>query len=144
MIISKQDRPRNRKGGYKLVKISKLELVTLLLAAAFVAFAGGWFLRGGTSARPILVETERTLVPVQNTPVVLPPPTPSEKKMVNINTATAEELMELPGIGAKRAADIVAYREENGDFRIREDITKVSGIGESTLAGLIDFITTGE
>lgn len=123
------------------MKISKLELVTLLLTAVFVAFAAGWFLRGNNAARPVLVETERTLTPAQNTPVALPAPTESVAPLVNINTATAGELSELPGIGEKRAADIVAYREANGPFRIPEDITKVSGIGESTLAGLIDLIT---
>ena len=60
---------------------------------------------------------------------------------MNLNTATARELETLPGIGEKRAADIVADREANGPFRIAEDITRVKGIGEGTLAGLIDYIT---
>ena len=63
---------------------------------------------------------------------------------VDLNTATAEELMTLPGIGEKRAADIIAYREANGPFRIPEDLTRVSGIGEGILAGLIDQVTVSQ
>ena len=55
--------------------------------------------------------------------------------------APAEELMTLPGIGEKRAADIIADREANGPFRIPEDLTRVSGIGEGILEGLIDLVT---
>ena len=63
---------------------------------------------------------------------------------MDLNTATAEELMTLPGIGEKRAADIIAYREANGPFRIPEDLTRVSGIGEGILAGLIDQVTVSQ
>lgn len=122
------------------MKISKLEFVTVLLTMVFIAFATGWFLRASTAARPVAVETERALTAAENTPIVLPAPSPREEKPVNINTATAEELQTLPNIGAKRAADIIAYRTENGPFRIPEEITKVPGIGESTLADLINFI----
>ncbi|SBW08084.1 ComEA protein [uncultured Eubacteriales bacterium] len=126
------------------MKISKLEFATLLLTAVFLAFSLGWFLRGSTAAQPVRVETERTLSAAENSPVVLPTPSESAVPIIDINTAAAEELEALPGIGPKRAADIVAYREEHGPFRIPEDIAKVPGIGESTLEGLIDFITTGE
>lgn len=126
------------------MKISKLEFATLLLTAVFLAFSVGWFLRGSTSAQPIRVETERTLTAAENTPVALPAPSGNTAPLIDINTAPAKELETLPGIGPKRAADIVAYREEHGPFRIPEDIAKVSGIGESTLEGLIDYITTGE
>ncbi len=125
------------------MKISKLELVTLLLTAVFLSFAFGWFLRGDTAAQPIRVETERTLSAAQNIPVVLPAPTGSAAARIDINTAAAQELETLPGIGPKRAADIIAYREEHGPFRIPEDLTKVPGIGESTMESLIDFITAG-
>ena len=115
------------------MKISKLEFVILLLTAAFLAFAGGWFLRGSTAAEPIRVEIQRTL----------PAPTggggPDGK--ININTADSETLQTLPGIGEKRAEDIIAYREAHGPFRIAEDLTRVKGIGESILAGLLEQIT---
>ena len=146
------------------MKISKLELISLLLAAAFAAFAAGWFLRGAASAQPVRVETADLLA--QGTALVLsaPPqmsegtetqtpepsvaqPTPAgtiptaSGGLVDLNTASVEELMTLPGIGEKRAADIIADREANGPFRTPEDLTRVSGIGEGILAGLIDLVT---
>jgi len=49
---------------------------------------------------------------------------------ININTASAQELEQLPGIGKVIAERIVAYREQNGRFRRREDVMMVSGISE--------------
>lgn len=63
---------------------------------------------------------------------------------LNINTADAEELTRLAGIGEKRAADIIAYREANGGFSCIEDMMKVSGIGEKTFGKIKDEITVGE
>ncbi len=59
---------------------------------------------------------------------------------VNINTADAEELMQLEEIGEKKAQAIIGYREENGRFRKAEEITNVSGIGEGILRKNIDRI----
>lgn len=124
------------------MKISKVEGLILLLAVGFTAFTLGWFLRGTMEAKPLLVETERTLT---DTVISLPAPTPSMAvEVVNINTAGVEELMELPDIGEKRAADIIAEREANGPFRFPEDLTRVNGIGEETVAALEGYITVGE
>ena len=65
----------------------------------------------------------------------------AEVGLVNINTASAEELCTLPGIGASRAADIVRYREKNGAFQTKEDIMKVSGIKQNAYDKLCDRIT---
>ncbi len=51
---------------------------------------------------------------------------------ININTATAEQLTQLKGIGASHAAAIVAYREQNGPFQNPEDLMRVPRIGEKT------------
>jgi competence protein ComEA len=51
---------------------------------------------------------------------------------ININTASAEELIQLKGIGPKKAAAVVNFRETNGPFRMPEDLTKVPGIGPKT------------
>lgn len=54
--------------------------------------------------------------------------------VVNINTASAEELSEtLMGVGLKKAEAIVAWREKNGPFKRIEDLANVKGIGASTL-----------
>lgn len=61
--------------------------------------------------------------------------------VVNINTAGPEELCTLPGVGESRAMDIVTFREQNGDFKIPEDIMKVSGIKDSLYQKIRDRIT---
>lgn len=60
---------------------------------------------------------------------------------VNINTATESELCAINGIGEGRAAAIVKYRQENGNFASIEDIMKVSGIKEGTYEKIKDMIT---
>lgn len=60
---------------------------------------------------------------------------------VNINTATETQLCGIAGIGATRAAAIVAYRQEHGSFARIEDIMNVSGIKEGTYAKIRDSIT---
>ncbi len=70
-------------------------------------------------------------------------PTESEEhkpQPVNINTATAEELTAINGIGATKAAAIVEYREANGNFSAVEDLLLVPGIGEKTLEAIRDYI----
>ena len=51
---------------------------------------------------------------------------------ININTATAEQLTALQGIGSSHAAGIIAYREKNGPFQKPEDLMKVPRIGQKT------------
>ena len=68
---------------------------------------------------------------------------PVRERQINVNTATVEELDKLPGIGPVKAEAIVAWRTEHGAFRYPEDLIHVHGIGESTLAKLLDLITTG-
>ncbi len=59
---------------------------------------------------------------------------------IDINKAGAEELTTISGIGPARAEAIIAYREQNGRFSKPDDITKVSGIGESTYSRIKDRI----
>lgn len=67
--------------------------------------------------------------------------TPQEQALVNINTASKEQLTTLPGIGESRAEDIIRYREEYGGFQKTEDIMKVSGIKEAAFQKIKDRIT---
>lgn len=65
----------------------------------------------------------------------------SEQTPININTATAEELQELSGIGQKKAAAIVAYREEHGAFSDISEIKTVNGIGNGIFEKIRESIT---
>lgn len=60
---------------------------------------------------------------------------------VNLNTATETDLQTISGIGAKRAADIIAYRDSNGGFKSVDDLNNVSGIGDKTLENLRPHVT---
>jgi competence protein ComEA len=61
--------------------------------------------------------------------------------LVNLNTATLDQLESLPGIGPALAQRILAYREQHGPFRRVEDLLKVSGIGAKRLADLRPKVT---
>ena len=66
----------------------------------------------------------------------------SSQDLININTASVEELDSLPGIGPTIAQRIIDYRDENGPFQTIEDILNVSGVGPSTFDQIKDLITT--
>lgn len=63
---------------------------------------------------------------------------------ININTADADELIILPGIGEKTAGNIIDYRKENGEFQTPEDIMNVKGIGIKTYEKIKNYIITEE
>ncbi len=58
--------------------------------------------------------------------------------VVNINEANAEELETLKGIGKSKAQAIISYRENSGKFASVEDLSKVKGMSNKTVAGLIE------
>lgn len=64
-----------------------------------------------------------------------------EEGLVNINTASEEVLLTLPGIGEGKAKGIIAYREKNGRFQSIEEIMKVEGIKEGLFHKVKDSIT---
>lgn len=70
----------------------------------------------------------------------LAPITSKKSSLININSASKEELMELPGIGEVKAQAIIDYRDNNGFFIDIEEIQKVSGIGPKTFEKLKDKI----
>ncbi|GAB2940848.1 ComEA family DNA-binding protein [Streptomyces mayteni] len=90
-------------------------------------------------ARP-LVDGEQILVGAP------PPPGPGPSSapaggLISINTATSEQLQELPGVGPVLAGNIIGYRESNGAFTTIEQLGEVSGIGDRRLADLRDRVT---
>ena len=70
---------------------------------------------------------------------------PALEGKININTAEAEQLTMLPGIGEKTAGLIVEYRTKNGNFKTIDDLTNVKGIGTKTLEKIrMYLILTGK
>jgi competence protein ComEA len=77
-------------------------------------------------------------------PTVQPPLSSAEGKSgerININTATAEALTALPGIGPSKARAIVDYRKEHGKFQNAADLLRVKGIGPKTYESLKERVT---
>jgi competence protein ComEA len=60
---------------------------------------------------------------------------------VNLNTATAEQLATIPGVGVKTAERIIEYRQKNGGFKKVEDLMNVSGVGEKSFLKMKPLIT---
>lgn len=144
-----------RKGAVALLSVVLLSLAVM----------GGFYLGRNTVAGPVRIVTQsqaaqvpqpdsggtREIPAAQSTPDDQRGPAELEETAkdkisfpIDINTATAEELQALPGIGEARAGAIVAYREEHGPFTYVEDLRAVSGIGEGILADIMDYITVGE
>ena len=66
---------------------------------------------------------------------------PLRAEPVDLNTATAEELDALPGVGPATAAAIIDHRQRNGPFRSVDELRDVRGIGDAKLAQLRDLVT---
>lgn len=59
---------------------------------------------------------------------------------IDLNTATAQELAALPGIGKKKAQSIIDYRAENGKFESVDEIRRIDGIGKKLFSKISDRI----
>ena len=137
--------------------LTKYEKAILGLTVGFVIVTGAWFwsqnhVHGGYQVttmerREDTEQTDRSAERVeqadrsaerveQTRPDSL---LPGEK--INLNTADSYDLQRLPGIGEKRAEDIIAYREEHGPFQTVDELDEVSGIGSGILEGLREYAT---
>lgn len=112
-------------------------LVYAALAVLTLAFLGAlaWSAARERTAEPrgdYSVSVERSATPED-----------AAAERININTASAEELEALTGIGPALASAIVEYRAEHGGFASVEELINVSGIGEAKLEAIRDYITVG-
>lgn len=114
--------------------VTKAEKLLLGITAVFLCVLAGLYFHDirQTGREAVSVTTQVDVPEEELTPDFTP---------LNINTATAAQLTELPGIGDKLAERIVAYREANGPFSSIEEIMEVDGIGEGKFADLKDRIT---
>ncbi|HAU32555.1 MAG: Competence protein ComEA helix-hairpin-helix repeat protein [Desulfotomaculum sp. 46_296] len=103
-----------------------------------------------TDGQKITVPELRQAVPTGNSALFSAPAGSSQSTeksnitqggLININTADQTEIESLPGIGPALAGRIIQYREENGPYRVPEDIKNVSGIGEKRYEEMKDKIT---
>ena len=108
--------------------------LTALFAAAMLLT---WLLTPHASRGDYTIEA------VPSAEKAVPPAEKAETlRAVNINTAGADELESLPGIGPVLAQRIVDYRTEHGPFRSAEELTQVEGIGRATVESIQDHIIT--
>ena len=110
-----------------------------IILGCCICFLIGIFIGRSTVMNDILVPLENALY---TTKPVLTPGFPGNGT-VDINTASQEQLMMLPGIGEKLSEKIITYREENGPFRQVQDILLVDGITTSVFADIAIYISVG-
>ena len=92
----------------------------------------------------VLTDGQQVLVPGPAPPGGEAAPGPGStpaSTLVNVNSAAAEELETLPGIGEVLAQAIISYREEHGPFTSVDELEEVSGIGPATLEEIRDLVT---
>ena len=107
----------------------------LLLGLALLAIAVLAVLGGERAAVSVFAARGDALYAVQ-------PPIPSGE--INVNTANAQTLEKLPGVGEAIAGEIIKEREANGPFHYPEDLKAVKGIGEKKLEGMLPHIRLDE
>ena len=125
------------------VFFTKSEYGLLILTVVFLFVISGVFWRAGPkpSSADYTVTAERDALWVPPEAEAAPE---TEAGRVDLNTASAEELQTLPGIGEVLAARIIEYREQSGPFACPEELMAVKGIGESLFDAVSGRITTEE
>lgn len=127
----------NKPGVYAVEEGSR---VYELLALAGGATAAG--VPDALNLAAVLADGDRIVIPAESEAAAALEVGQEEKELlVNLNTASLQQLMTLPGIGEAKAADIIQYRENNGKFNEISDIMKISGIKDALFQKIKDLIT---
>lgn len=125
---------------------NKVSVLLAVVTVLFVGFTLGLFVGRNTGSGTVTLAVPAQMQTAPTTAATAAAETVPEETVsfpVNINTADADTLTALPGIGQVLAERIVAYRRQNGPFRVIEEITKVEGIGEKKAEAILELITVG-
>ena len=125
-------------------KFGNVHFVLIALTLVFLGTLAALAARedGGAAGDTYRVETERTVyAEAAGDAEAAKTAGAAASGPLDINTATAEELQELIGIGPVLAQAIVDYRAEYGRFHSVDELLEVSGIGEAKLSGIRDGVT---
>ena len=124
----------------------RLILITCIFAAfVFGFFAGRNLNRTPVQIKPLPAATEISAATAESSETDNPTTGSSEVSFpININTATAQQLEALPGIGPTYAQRIIDYRNAHGPYTSPSQLLNISGIGEKRLAAIWDYITIGD
>ena len=117
MKVVRFDGRRKRKPQRKR-RVNIVKILTIAAAAIAVVSAAIWLVRDARNLSETFRPAEGSLI-------------------VNINTASSEELISVPGIGASRAAQIIAGRP----YATVDELAKIAGVGDKTLESLRPFVS---
>lgn len=115
----------------------------VFVTALFSAFLLGFFLGRQSGAVQIQINSVVSGQSSTSPPETTQPNRTQAGFPININTASAEELTSLPGIGDVLAGRIVSYREQYGSFLSTEELMDVTGISEKTYERIQEYVTVG-
>lgn len=123
--------------------------ILVFVTVVFAAFTLGFFLGRNQDQNPVQLSVLPQMTAPRNPTVPTETEDPPDSREptvhfpIDLNSATMEELMALPGIGETYARRILDYREKNGPYRAVEELLNVDGIGESRLESIYDLVTIG-
>ena len=129
------------------MRTRKQMVLLIVLAVLTTVFSLGFFFGRRSVLYELSVQTGRAKQSqsLQETAAPLKPAqaeeAAEETKLIDLNTASLEDLMTLPRIGQTLAQRILDYRAQYGKFSAPEQLMDVDGIGETTYEGLKDLIT---